>query len=67
MISHVAQFFADDDEWSRNLADLNRALVPGGRLVFDTRDPRTHRGGRSGVPCHRPLCHPSCGDGQSQP
>jgi SAM-dependent methyltransferase len=39
MTSHVAQFFVDDDSWSRVLADLHRALVPGGRLVFDSRDP----------------------------
>lgn len=40
MTSHVAQFFVSDAEWSRTLADLKRALVSGGRLVFDTRDPR---------------------------
>jgi SAM-dependent methyltransferase len=39
MTSHVAQFFITDDEWAATLADLRRALVPGGRLVFDTRDP----------------------------
>ncbi|MFC7307780.1 class I SAM-dependent methyltransferase [Streptomyces monticola] len=40
MSSHVAQFFVTDDAWARTLADLHRSLVPGGRLVFDTRDPR---------------------------
>ena len=40
MTSHVAQFLVDDDAWAGTLADLRRALVPGGRLVFDTRDPR---------------------------
>ncbi|OUC94928.1 class I SAM-dependent methyltransferase [Streptosporangium minutum] len=40
MTSHVAQFFVDDDEWSRALAAVERSLVPGGRLVFDSRDPR---------------------------
>jgi SAM-dependent methyltransferase len=40
MTSHVAQFFVSDAEWTRGLSDLHRALVPGGRLVFDTRDPR---------------------------
>jgi len=40
MTSHVAQFFVDDDEWRDTLAHLKRALLPGGRLVFDTRDPR---------------------------
>jgi ubiquinone/menaquinone biosynthesis C-methylase UbiE len=43
MTSHVAQFFVTDADWSRTLADLRRALVPGGRLVFDTRDPRDRK------------------------
>jgi hypothetical protein len=36
----VAQFFVTDEEWDATLADLSRALIPGGRLTFDTRDPR---------------------------
>ena len=40
MTSHVAQFLVGDDEWKRNLADLKRSLVPGGKLLFDSRDPR---------------------------
>lgn len=40
MTSHVAQFFIGDDEWARTLTDIGRALVPGGRLAFDSRDPR---------------------------
>lgn len=40
MTSHVAQFVVGDDEWRCTLADLHRTLVPAGRLVFDTRDPR---------------------------
>lgn len=43
MTSHVAQFFVDDGEWGRTLADLKRALVPGGRLAFDSRDPSDRR------------------------
>lgn len=39
MTSHVAQFMVPDGEWSDALADLRRALVPGGRLIFDSRDP----------------------------
>lgn len=39
MTSHVAQFLLDDAEWDGALHDLARALVPGGQLVFDTRDP----------------------------
>lgn len=40
MTSHVAQFFVTDEEWEKALTDLRRALVPGGRLTFDSRDPR---------------------------
>lgn len=40
MTGHVAQFVVDDRGWARVLADLNRALVSGGRLTFDSRDPR---------------------------
>jgi len=39
MSSHVAQFLVADHEWAAALADLRRALVPGGRLIFDSRDP----------------------------
>lgn len=40
MTSHVAQFFTDDASWAGLLADLRRALTGGGRVVFDSRDPR---------------------------
>ncbi|MEV0325357.1 class I SAM-dependent methyltransferase [Micromonospora echinospora] len=43
MTSHVAQFFTTDEAWDGLLADLHRALVPGGRLVFDSRDPADRR------------------------
>lgn len=39
MTAHVVQAINDDADWHRTLADVNRALVPGGRLVFDSRDP----------------------------
>lgn len=39
MTSHVAQVFVDDAAWLETLADIRRALVPGGRLAFDSRDP----------------------------
>jgi len=39
MTAHVAQAINDDGDWSRTLADIHRALVPGGSLVFDSRDP----------------------------
>jgi SAM-dependent methyltransferase len=40
LTSHVAQFLVSDGDWTATLADLRRALRPGGRLVFDSRDPR---------------------------
>jgi SAM-dependent methyltransferase len=40
MTSHVAQVFLTDKNWALVLADLHRALVPGGVLAFDTRDPQ---------------------------
>lgn len=39
MTSHVAQVFLDDSAWADVLASIHRALVPGGLLAFDTRDP----------------------------
>ncbi|AEV82622.1 methyltransferase type 11 [Actinoplanes sp. SE50] len=39
MTGHVAQSFVDDEEWDTVLRGLRRALVPEGRLVFDSRDP----------------------------
>jgi SAM-dependent methyltransferase len=40
MTSHVAQFLVADEDWHGALEALRRCLVPGGRLAFDTRDPR---------------------------
>jgi ubiquinone/menaquinone biosynthesis C-methylase UbiE len=40
MTSHVAQYFITDEQWAQVLGDLKRALVAGGRLTFDARDPR---------------------------
>lgn len=39
MTGNVAQVFVDDDDWATTLAAVRRALVPGGRFVFETRDP----------------------------
>lgn len=40
MTSHVAQCFVEDGEWTAVLVECRRALVMGGRLAFDARDPR---------------------------
>ncbi len=63
MTSHVAQFFVTDEQWSRALGDLRRSLVPGGRLTFDSRDPRA-RGWKQWNPAdsRRQVCLP---DGRS--
>jgi SAM-dependent methyltransferase len=39
MTGHAAQVFRDDDDRARALRDLHRALVPGGVLAFESRNP----------------------------
>ncbi len=39
MTGNVAQVFVTDDEWSAALGGIGLALRPGGRLVFETRNP----------------------------
>lgn len=39
MTSHVAQLFVDDAEWRAALRAIREALLPGGHLVFDSRNP----------------------------
>lgn len=39
MMGHVAQYFVDDDEWQQTLAECHRALLPGGHLTFESRNP----------------------------
>lgn len=39
MTGNVAQAIADPADWNDTLAAARRALRPGGRLVFETRDP----------------------------
>lgn len=39
MSAHVAQFIVDDDEWLSLWMHVARAMSPGGRVVFDSRDP----------------------------
>jgi SAM-dependent methyltransferase len=39
MTGNVAQVFIDEDEWSATLTGIHAALRPGGRLVFESRDP----------------------------
>jgi SAM-dependent methyltransferase len=39
MTANVAQVFLTDEEWTLTLAAIRGSLRPGGRLVFETRDP----------------------------
>ncbi|MGO1568007.1 MAG: hypothetical protein ACTHXC_08240 [Brachybacterium sp.] len=39
MTGHVAQYFLTDDSWRELLAHVHRALRPGGRLAFESRNP----------------------------
>jgi SAM-dependent methyltransferase len=39
MTANVAQVFLTDEEWAATLGGVRAALRPGGRLVFETRDP----------------------------
>ncbi len=39
MTANVAQVFLTDADWLETLAAIHRALRPGGRLIFETRDP----------------------------
>jgi SAM-dependent methyltransferase len=39
MTGNVAQVFRTDEDWNATLGGVRAALRPGGRLVFETRDP----------------------------
>lgn len=41
MTSHVAQFFLEESAWRQALKDIKNILKPGGRLLFDSRNPLT--------------------------
>lgn len=56
LTSHVAQVISDEAEWLATLHHLHRAVVPGGRLAFDSRDPAA-RAWEQWPP--RPLLHRS--------
>jgi SAM-dependent methyltransferase len=43
MSGHVAQVFTDDSAWLAALRDLHRALVPGGLLAFESRNPAARK------------------------
>ncbi|HZX06789.1 class I SAM-dependent methyltransferase [Kribbella sp.] len=39
MTGNVAQVFLTDEDWAATVRGVHAALVPGGRFVFETRDP----------------------------
>lgn len=39
MTGHVAQYFITDDAWDEVLQNAHRALRPGGRIAFESRNP----------------------------
>jgi SAM-dependent methyltransferase len=39
MTGHVAQIISDDADWHMTLSAIHRALRPGGRLAFESRNP----------------------------
>jgi SAM-dependent methyltransferase len=39
MTGHVAQIIRDDEVWSATLAAIHKALRPGGRVAFESRNP----------------------------
>jgi SAM-dependent methyltransferase len=43
MSGHVAQVFTEDSTWLAALRDLHRALVPGGLLAFESRNPAARK------------------------
>jgi SAM-dependent methyltransferase len=43
MSGHVAQVFTEDSTWLAALQDLHRALVPGGLLAFESRNPAARK------------------------
>jgi SAM-dependent methyltransferase len=42
MTANVAQVFLSDDDWSETIKAIHAALKPGGRLVFEIRNPAEH-------------------------
>lgn len=41
MTANVAQVFLTDEEWKETLLAIRKVLLPGGRLVFETRKPES--------------------------
>lgn len=57
MTGHVAQYFLDDEAWLTVLRNIHRALVAGGRVAFEIRNPAPEawRAWARDVPVHTPV------------
>lgn len=62
MTGHVAQVFLDDPAWHRALRAVRRALVAGGRLAFESRNPAARAWERwNPAESRRRVEHPALG------
>lgn len=63
MTGHVAQYFTTDEAWEEVLGHAHRALRPGGRIAFESRNPG-HRAWERWTPEHttRSFPHPDGGE-----
>ncbi len=61
MSGHVAQFLVGDGQWAGVLADLRRALRPGGHLAFESREPRAREWERWTTDARRTYDDPAAG------
>ncbi|MGH2751246.1 MAG: class I SAM-dependent methyltransferase [Actinomycetota bacterium] len=62
MTGHVAQVIADDDGWHQTLAAIHRALGPGGRVAFESRNPSARAWGAwTPQASRRQIDHPGLG------
>jgi SAM-dependent methyltransferase len=62
MTGHVAQVFLDDAAWEQALRAVRRALVPGGRLAFESRNPAARAWEQwNPVESRRRVEHPALG------
>jgi hypothetical protein len=61
----VAQVFVTDEEWAAVLRAVHESLRPGGRLVFESRDPGRRRGWGRTAPTYQRAVIPGVGPVQT--